>query len=137
MSVAKRWISSLRRGDPCIRSTLPGWTLTWGLGQRLFSTRFIDSEMWAEDTGGKAYHANEIKQEIADAVDHGSRYYMLAYVPSDGTEEGRERKVEVKVLSGKYTMFYRKHYFEQTQKEITTTSVTPAKSPLLPLMGHG
>jgi hypothetical protein len=99
--------------------------------------RFIDTETWAEETGGKAYHANDIKQEIADAVDHGSRYYTLAYVPSDRKEEGRERKIEVKVLSGNYTIFYRKRYFEQTQKEIATASAAPAKSPLLPLMGRG
>src|ERR1035437_109174 len=99
--------------------------------------RFIDTETWAEETGGKAYHANDIKQEIADAVDHGSSYYPLAYVPSDRKEEGRERKIEVKVLSGNYTIFYRKRYFEQTQKEIATASAAPAKSPLLPLMGRG
>ena len=112
-----------------------------GLGPDAFkhqvSTRFIDSETWAGDTGGKAYHANDIKQEIANAVDHGSHYYTLAYVPSDRKEEGRERKVEVKVLSGNYTIFYRKHYFEQTRKEIVTASAAPAKIPLLPLMGHG
>lgn len=79
--------------------------------------RFIYSETWAEETGGKAYHANKIDQEIADAVEHGSRYYTLAYVPSDATEEGRERRVDVKVLSGSYTLSYRRHYAERTQKE--------------------
>ncbi len=112
-----------------------------GLGPDAFkhqvSTRFIDSETWAEDTGGKAYHTNDIHREIADAVDHGSRYYTLAYVPSDGKEEGRERKVEVKMLSGNYTIFYRKRYLEQTPKEMLTASAPPAKSRLLPLMGHG
>lgn len=101
------------------------------------SARIINSETWAEDTGGKAYHANDIKQEIADAVDHGSRYYTLAYVPSDDKEEGRERKVEVRVFSGNYTIFYRKHYFEQTQREIKKASAAPASSPLIPLMAHG
>jgi VWFA-related protein len=101
------------------------------------ANRFIDSEYWAEDTGGKAYHANDIKQEIADAVDHGSHYYTLAYVPGDRKEEGRERKVEVKVLSGSYTVSYRKGYSEQTQKDIRTASASPASTPLIPLMGHG
>ena len=70
--------------------------------------RFADTEGWAEETGGKAYHENDINQEIADAVHHGSRYYMLAYVPIDRKEEGRERKVEVKVVSGDYKIIYRK-----------------------------
>jgi VWFA-related protein len=99
--------------------------------------RFADTEAWAEETGGKAYHANNIKQEIAEAVDHGSRYYTLAYVPSDQNEEGRERKVEVKVLSGKYTIFYRKSYFEQTQNEIAKTNGASAKNPLIEQMGRG
>ena len=100
------------------------------------ANRLIDSEAWAENTGGKAYHANDIKQEIAEAVDHGSRYYTLAYVPGDRKEEGRERTVEVKV-TGNYKIFYRKHYLELTQRDIKTANMVPAKSPLLPLMGHG
>jgi VWFA-related protein len=99
--------------------------------------RFADTEGWAEETGGKAYHENDINQEIADAVHHGSRYYMLAYVPIDRKEEGRERKVEVKVVSGDYKIFYRKRYFEQTQRESAKASATPAKSPLIQLMGRG
>jgi VWFA-related protein len=112
-----------------------------GLGPQAFmhqvSTRLIDTETWAEETGGKAYHENDIHQEIADAVDHGSRYYTLAYVPSDHKEVGRERKVEVKVLSGDYKVFYRKSYFEQTPKESTKASAAPPRSPLLALMGRG
>ncbi|MGA2219895.1 MAG: VWA domain-containing protein, partial [Terracidiphilus sp.] len=99
--------------------------------------RFADTEGWAEETGGKAYHENNINQEIADAADHGSRYYTLAYVPGDRKEEGRERKVEVKVIPGDYKVFYRKSYFEQTQREVAKVTAAPAKSPLLALMGRG
>jgi len=99
--------------------------------------RFEATEDWAEETGGKAYHANNVKQEIAYAVDHGSRYYTLAYVPSDQKEEGRERKVEIKLLSGKYAVFYRKSYFEQTEKEIAKAGAAPVTNPLIELMGRG
>ena len=64
--------------------------------------RFIDSEFWAEATGGKAYHVNDIGREIADAVDHGSRYYTLAYVPPIA----RRRAVSV----GRGEDFRRLHY---------------------------
>lgn len=101
------------------------------------TNRFVASEGWAEETGGKAYHANDIRQEIADAADHGSRYYTLAYVPSDGKEEARERKVEVKVISGNYKLFYRQRYIEQTRREIAKSAEAPAKDPLIALMGHG
>jgi len=99
------------------------------------ANRFIDSEYWAEATGGKAYHVNDISREIADGVDHGSRYYTLAYVPSDHKEVGRERTVEVKVV-GDYTLSYRRRYLERTQKDLKIAS-SPANNPLLPLMGHG
>jgi VWFA-related protein len=99
--------------------------------------RFIYSETWAEETGGKAYHANDIGQEIADAVEHGSHFYTLAYVPRDGTERGRERKIEVKALAGNYTVSYRRHYLERTQKEVTQATSAAANNPLLPQMGHG
>lgn len=103
----------------------------------LAAPRLIDTEIWAEDTGGKAYHDNNIQQEIADAAEHGSRYYTLAYVPSNHKEEGRERKVEVKVLSGDYKVFYRKRYFERTRKQIAAADALPARSPLLSMMGRG
>lgn len=99
--------------------------------------RYADTEGWAEDTGGQAYHGNDIHQEIADAAEHGSRYYTLAYVPNDRKEEGRERKVEVKVLCGDYRLFYRKSYLEQTRKQIAQSASAPAQDPLLALMGRG
>jgi len=55
----------------------------------------------------------------------------------DDKEEGRERKVEVKVLSGDYKLFYRQRYFEQTRKEIAKSDAAPAKDPFLGLMGRG
>lgn len=100
------------------------------------ANRFNNSEYWAEVTGGRAYHANDINREIADAVDHGSRYYTLAYVPADRKEEGRERTIEVKV-SGDHAVYYRRHYLERTQKELETSSTVAASNPLLPMMGHG
>jgi VWFA-related protein len=108
-----------------------------GAGISASSARFEATEGWAEETGGKAYHDNNIQREIVEAIDHGSRYYTLAYDPSDDKEEGRERKVEVKVASGKYTIFYRKSYFEQTRREIAKAGATPSKDPLLDLMGRG
>jgi VWFA-related protein len=108
-----------------------------GLEISASSARFEASEGWAEETGGKAYHENDIPQEIANAADHGSRYYTLAYVPGDRKEQGRERKVEVKVLSGDYRLFYRKSYFEQTQREIAKSNAAPPTNPLLALMGRG
>jgi VWFA-related protein len=100
------------------------------------ANRFNNSEYWAEVTGGRAYHANDIDREIAAAVDHGSRYYTLAYVPADPKEEGRERTIEVKV-SGDRAVYYRRHYLERTQRDLKTPSTVTPSNPLLPMMGHG
>jgi VWFA-related protein len=100
------------------------------------ANRFNNSEFWAEATGGRAYHVNDIDRGIAAAVDHGSHYYTLAYVPGDRKEQGRERTVEVK-LRGDYSIYYRRHYLERTQKDLKAASTAPASDPLLPLMGHG
>jgi hypothetical protein len=40
-------------------------------------------------------------------------------------------------VSGNYKIFYRKRYFEQTQKDIKLAGALPASTPLIPLMGHG
>jgi len=98
---------------------------------------YINREIWAEQTGGKAYHGNDMKSELADSIDNGSRYYTLAYVPSNTKELGRERKIEVKVPSGKYTLSYRRSYFEQTLKEQKAAESAPATDPLRPLMDRG
>lgn len=118
-----------------------GVNVDMGIGPSAFehqpSARLINSETWAEDTGGKAFHGNDIHQEIADAADHGSRYYRLAYVPSDHREEDRERKIEIKVLSGDYKLFYRQRYFEQTRTETAKAEAAPSRDPLIALMGRG
>jgi len=95
------------------------------------------TETWAEATGGKAYHANNIKGAIVSAIENGSRYYTLAYTPPAHEEEGRERKIEVLTPSGKYKLEYRRTYFERTAKEIRESAAAPAKDPLRPLMDRG
>ncbi|MGD0903392.1 MAG: VWA domain-containing protein, partial [Terracidiphilus sp.] len=87
---------------------------------------FINRELWAEATGGKAFHGNDFKQELADAIADGSRYYTLAYAPSDRKEIGRERKIEVTAASGKYKLFYRRTYFEDTPKKLRAAEAAPA-----------
>jgi VWFA-related protein len=98
---------------------------------------FINSETWAEETGGKAFHGNDLKAEAAEAVKDGSSYYTLAYTPKVGKELGRERKIEVSIPSGKYKLAYHRGYFEQTLREVKTADAAPAKDPLRPLMDRG
>ena len=98
---------------------------------------FIGSETWAEKTGGKAFHGNDFKGELAEAIDDGSRYYTLAYTPRDRKEIGRERKIEVTLTSRKYKVSYRRSYFEETPKQIRAAEAAPVNDPLRPLMDRG
>jgi VWFA-related protein len=97
----------------------------------------INSATWAEKTGGKAYHTNDIKGEMAEAIDNGSRYYTVAYAPHSTEGLGRERRIEVRVPSGNYKLSYRRNYFELNRKELKAAGEAPAKDPLRPLMDRG
>ncbi len=101
------------------------------------SFRFIDSETWAETTGGKATHHNDLNRAIADDIQNGSSYYTIAYTPTDSKEIGRERKIEVRIPAGSYKLAYRRGYFERTPAEIKAASSTPDHDPLRPLMDRG
>ena len=95
-------------------------------------------ESLAKETGGKAtYNSNDFKGVLAADIDNGSRYYTLAYTPTDHKEAGRERKIEIKITSGNYKLSYRRSYYEDTPKELKAAEKAPAKDPLRPLMDRG
>jgi len=97
-----------------------------------------NAELLAKETGGKAtYNGNDFKDQLAADIDNGSRYYALAYTPTDHRELGRERKIEIKIASGGYKLSYRRSYFEDTPKELKAAQAAAAKDPLRPLMDRG
>jgi VWFA-related protein len=92
----------------------------------------------ARDTGGRAiYNNNGIKNALASDIENGSRYYTLAYTPTDRKEVGKERKIEIKSASGNYKLSYRRSYYEETPKELRAAEKAPATDPLRPLMDRG
>ena len=92
-------------------------------------------EQLARDTGGKAiYTTNDLKQAAARVVENGSRYYTLAYTPTDGKLDGKFRRIEVKLTQGKYQLAYRRGYFAD---DATAANAKPALDPLVPLMVRG
>jgi VWFA-related protein len=100
-------------------------------------------EMIADDTGGEAiYNANELNAALARVVDHGSRFYTLAYTPGNTADDGRFRKVRV-ILAGKsasggpqadYKLAYRHGYFAAAPK---AKPAVAGNDPLHPFMGPG
>lgn len=98
----------------------------------------ISMDAIARDTGGKAfYNNNGIKNALVADIENGSRYYTLAYTPTDRKEVGKERKIEIKSASGNYKLSYRRSYYEETPKELKAAEKAPATDPLRPLMDRG
>jgi hypothetical protein len=92
----------------------------------------------ARDTGGRAaYNTNDFKAVLAADIADGSRYYTLAYTPTNLREEGRERKIEIKTASGSYKLSYRRSYYEDIFNKSKAAAATQASDPLRPLMDRG
>jgi VWFA-related protein len=80
------------------------------LGQR--ADEKITMNMLAERTGGKAfYDTNGLKEAVQQAINDGSNYYTLAYVPTNRKWDCRYRSVRVKLDQSGVDLFYRQGYF--------------------------
>jgi VWFA-related protein len=90
----------------------------------------------ASDTGGKAaYNTNDLDTAIGRSVADGSHYYALSYSPTNKKMDGKYRRIEVKVPSGKYRLAYRRGY---NADDTSATVETKAEAnPLHALMVRG
>ncbi|MGA2249374.1 VWA domain-containing protein [Terracidiphilus sp.] len=66
----------------------------------------------AEGTGGKAYvNTNGLKEAVANAVENGSSYYAIGYVPLKKDFHGEFRKIQVRIDGSDYKLEYRTGYY--------------------------
>jgi VWFA-related protein len=95
-------------------------------------------EELAKDTGGQAfYNTNGLDAAMAHIVNNGSRYYTVTYTPTNKKVDGSYRSIQVKILSGKYKVAYRRGYYAEN---LNTAHLAPQEKkgdPLLPLMRYG
>ena len=106
--------------------------------QGTFAFSNIMMDRWAQGTGGRAVHdSNALKEALADDIENGSRYYTIAYTPTNRSEVGKERTIAIQSVSGNYKLAYHRSYFEDTPKEQRAAEAAPAKDPLRPLMDRG
>jgi VWFA-related protein len=69
-------------------------------------------DMLARETGGEPfYNTNGIADAVSRAIRLGSNYYMIAYTPTNQDQDGKLRKIEVKLDRGKYKLSYHRSYF--------------------------
>jgi len=98
----------------------------------------IAMESLARDTGGHAfYNTNGLSEAMEQAVEEGSHFYSLAYVPSNSKLDGKFRKIELKVGGGDYKLAYRRGYYAENAKFPVAEAGQTKNDALLPLMGFG
>ena len=92
-------------------------------------------EQLARDTGGQAiYNTNGLNDALTRVVNNGTRYYSLAYSPANANMDGKYRHIQVKLVTRKETLAYRRGYYaEDTQTDSTQKNNL---DPLMQLMGR-
>ena len=69
-------------------------------------------EQIAAETGGVAYlNTNGLKEAVASAVENGSSYYTLGYVPSAAQLDGKFHTIQIRVDNSNYKLACRSGYF--------------------------
>ena len=92
-------------------------------------------EQLAKDTGGQAiYNTNGLNDALTRVVNNGTHYYSLTYSPSNANLDGKYRHIQVKLVTRKETLAYRRGYYaEDTQ---TDSEQKKNLDPLMQLMGR-
>jgi VWFA-related protein len=94
-------------------------------------------EELAKDTGGQAYYnTNGLSGALARVVDNGTRYYSLAYSPTNRAMDGKFRRIQVKLVDAKGTLGYRRGYYADDLATALSASKKSDSDPLLRLMGR-
>jgi VWFA-related protein len=88
----------------------------------------LKADAVAADTGGEAfYNSNDLKTEIAKAVDDGSRFYTLSYIPPNQKDDSHYHHIKVEVGKPGLHLVYRQGY---TAERVPTLDA-PAPGPAL------
>jgi VWFA-related protein len=66
----------------------------------------------AAATGGRAFlNTNGLAAAVASAIDEGSNFYTLSYTPANASEDGKLRKIKVRVNQPGVNLAYRQGYY--------------------------
>ncbi len=94
---------------------------------RELQTSQAGMEQLADETGGKAYiNTNGLKEAVAHAVENGSSYYTIGYVPASKDFNGQYRKVRVHLDNGSYQLAYQQGYYADPPDKPSASSAATA-----------
>lgn len=65
----------------------------------------------ADPTGGKAFLNNDLKGNMAWAIEAGSNYYTLTYSPTSKDWNGQYRRIQLQLARQGLTLAYRRGYY--------------------------
>jgi len=125
----------------------PTYDIVFNTQQELFleyATSQINMEDLARETGGRAfYNTNGLDRAMASAISEGSHYYTLAYAPTNEQNDGKYRRIEIKLSEDNYKLSYRRGYYadspqnQQSPKVQRSDEQQGDEDPLIPLVGFG
>jgi VWFA-related protein len=85
--------------------------------QRQTESEHASMQRIADATGGKAFlHTNDLKGAMQNALENGSSYYTVGYVPPKGPD-GQFRKIQVRLDGARYDLAYRRGYVAVAKKQ--------------------
>ena len=91
----------------------------------------------AQETGGKAYiNTNGLKEAVASAVENGSGYYTIGYIPPAHSLDGTFHKIKIKVGKVDCRLAYRNGYYADSPDHPSTRNADPA-SLIMAVALHG
>jgi VWFA-related protein len=94
-------------------------------------------EQLAAQTGGQAYlNTNGLKQAIAHAVENGSAYYTIGYLPTDKNFNGKFRKIQVRLDNRSCALAYRQGYYADPPDQ-PSANLPGSLSPIAAATLHG
>jgi VWFA-related protein len=95
------------------------------------AAQILSMESVAEETGGAAYYnTNDLASAVSKAVETGSDYYTLTYVPPGTEYDGRHHTIHLDADKPGLHLTYRNEYYAEDPTDITppvglTLSTTP------------
>ena len=106
----------------------------------------LGMEAVAEATGGVAYYnTNGLKEAVGKAVENGSNYYTITYVPPSTKYEGQFHSISIKLQHAGWHLAYRKGYYSDDiahnamtpELTLATTAPEPYGNNMAASMGRG
>jgi VWFA-related protein len=80
----------------------------------------------AEQTGGHAFlNTNGLANAVTRAIDAGSNYYTLTYSPTDSVNDGKFRRIQLKLRRDGYSLAYRRGYYADAPAPAPAPALTP------------